>query len=362
MMKDERSNLSKLTIVMTTYRRQDYALRNMHYWSNTEVILLVLDGSEQPIEKNLLESFGNNIIYRHDPVPANNRIEGAFSFINTKYAVLIADDEFYIPSAVTSCIKELDQDDTIIACSGCCLGFRVDKKADKIYGFIAYEQLINYNETMHHNSVKRLNGHMTNYVPSLIYGITRSEVWKNAYKLIAKKKFDFYAADEVQIEMYVSFAGKSKILKELMWLRSTGENLPIRVEHLDQAEPELLIREWWDFDKKQRMEFIKIMSDAFRNTNPNINLNYDEIVISAYNSHIQRSKNLKISKYRIFTNCIKYLIPNKLKHFIIKYLKLRNVRKFSFLDAASLIKNYGVKVDYEELIKIKKIIEKFHKK
>ena len=361
MMKDECSNLSKLTIVMATYRRQDYALRNMHYWSNTKVILLVLDGSDHPIEKNLLKSFGNNIIYRHDPVPVTKRIQGAFSLINTKYAVLIADDEFYIPSAVTSCIKELDQDDTIIACSGCCLGFRVDKKVDKIYGFITYEQLINYNETMHHNSVKRLNGHMANYVPFLIYGITRSDIWKNAYKLIAKKKFNFYAADELQIEMYVSFSGKSKILKELMWLRSTGENLPIRVEY-PGLEPELTIREWWDFDKTQREEFIKIMSDAFRSANPNINLIYDEIVIGAYNSHIQRKKNLKISKYRIFIDCVKYLLPNKLKHFIIRSLKLWYIKKNTFLDAVNLIKNHGVKVNYEELIKIKKIIEKFHKK
>ena len=37
---------------MATYGRQSYALRNMRYWSNSDVVLLVLDASPRPIENN----------------------------------------------------------------------------------------------------------------------------------------------------------------------------------------------------------------------------------------------------------------------------------------------------------------------
>lgn len=52
------SELTKLTLIMPTSRRQDYALRNMRYWSNTSVTLIVLDNSPSPIESNLIKSFG----------------------------------------------------------------------------------------------------------------------------------------------------------------------------------------------------------------------------------------------------------------------------------------------------------------
>ena len=80
---------------MATYGRQSYALRNMRYWSNSDVVLLVLDASPRPIENNLLKDFGKNILYVHDQSNFNERIINSFSKINTKYTQLICDDEFY---------------------------------------------------------------------------------------------------------------------------------------------------------------------------------------------------------------------------------------------------------------------------
>ena len=68
------SELSKLTLVMATYGRQSYALRNMRYWSNSDVVLLVLDASPRAIENNLLKDFGKNILYVHDQVILMNEL------------------------------------------------------------------------------------------------------------------------------------------------------------------------------------------------------------------------------------------------------------------------------------------------
>ena len=128
---EENSELSKLTLVMPTYGRQNHVIRNIAYWSNTGVILLVLDASPIPIENEILKSFGENIIYIHDTNNYNERLVNSFSKINSKYAQLICDDEFYPISAVISCIKDLEKNDDIISCMGVCLGFEIDKKHKK---------------------------------------------------------------------------------------------------------------------------------------------------------------------------------------------------------------------------------------
>ena len=127
--------LEKLTLVMPTYQRQKYALRNMRYWSDTNVTLMVLDGSEDPINSKILNSFGANIVYINDPSSIEQRLNKAHFKINTEYVALIGDDEFYVVSAVKSCIQELEKDDSLIACCGSCLGFYFNKKSSDIYGW-----------------------------------------------------------------------------------------------------------------------------------------------------------------------------------------------------------------------------------
>ena len=77
----EFSELSKLTLVMATYSRQEHVKRNMAYWSNTGVILLVLDASPKPIENEILKTFDDNIIYVHDTSDYNERLVNSFSKI-----------------------------------------------------------------------------------------------------------------------------------------------------------------------------------------------------------------------------------------------------------------------------------------
>ncbi|MDC1014863.1 TIGR00180 family glycosyltransferase, partial [Candidatus Pelagibacter sp.] len=240
MKSQETVELSKLTLVMATYGRQDHAIRNMRYWSNTGVVFLVLDASPNPIKNKQLKNFGNNILYVHDQSDYNERIVNSFSKINTKYTQLICDDEFYPISSVISSIKELEKNEKIISCMGVCLGFEVDKKNKKIFSKRIYERLIgNYNHTMNPDPVERMSGYMTNYIPFLMYAMIRSETWKKAFFLPIRfkrekdmennlEKFNFFASDEAQINMYLSFAGKSKVLPELYWLRSFGEHLTIR--------------------------------------------------------------------------------------------------------------------------------------
>jgi len=52
--------LNKMTIVIPTYERLEFALRNMNFWSGKQVQVFVLDGSKQKISDKELEKFSEN--------------------------------------------------------------------------------------------------------------------------------------------------------------------------------------------------------------------------------------------------------------------------------------------------------------
>ena len=60
-----------------------------------------------------------------------------------------------------------------------------------------------------------------------MYSMIRADIWKKAFDLPVKfmrnqlgkknvEKFDFFASDEIQINMYLAFAGKSKLFPNLL--------------------------------------------------------------------------------------------------------------------------------------------------
>jgi len=378
---EELSDLSKLTLVMATYGRQKHAIRNMTYWSNKGVILLVLDASPLPIEKEILKTFDKNIIYVHDQSDYNERIVNSFSKINTKYAQLISDDEFYPISAVLSCIKELEKNEDIISSIGVCLGFEVDKTRKKIFSKQCYARLIeNYNDTMATDPLERLFNHLTNYEPFLMYSIIRTEIWKKAFNLPLKfirnqsdknnnEKFNFFCSDEIQINMYLAFAGRSKVIRELYWLRSFGEHPAIRDLHKKLSEPKLTFQEWWN-SSSEKEDFLNILEDSFEETKIKINVSYKEMALKCCEFFLKGNGGeflkhqlfyLKDKKKFIllFLFYLKRLTPSFLKDYV-KSLGIWKDRKVLFKDNITLLKNKEIKVDLDELNKIQKKIENFH--
>ena len=82
---NQESILKKMTIVMPTYERLEFAIRNMNYWSGKQVQLLVLDGSKQKISDKELEKFSDNIKYYHLPISMAERLKFAKNLIFTEY-------------------------------------------------------------------------------------------------------------------------------------------------------------------------------------------------------------------------------------------------------------------------------------
>lgn len=354
--------LKKLSIVIPTYNRQSFALRIIEYWSGKEPTIIILDGSKNKIDNLQLKNIGKNIKYIHLPIGYYSRLHSVINMIETDYVLLGCDDEFYIPSALNSCIQTISNQSQLVACCGRAIGFNFFN--NKVSGYDIYPKLIesrNSNQTNHKDRIKK---HFLNYEQSHTYAICKSNIWKIAAQTIFSKEYSCYSLHEIQFEFLMSFAGKSEILPELMWLRS-DENQPLR-----DMSPSLsrfnTIENWWYLKKykNERLSFINHMNKTCIKINK-LNKNNQSIdVESTIKFYLENSKkNRDPLLYKIIISCLRYLpttIKNKIK-LLVKYLKYKLNKSASLIQAAKSFQASGVKIDFEELNKIEEFINSFHK-
>jgi len=68
------SLLNKLTIVVPTYCRQKYVLRQLNYWEKLPVKLLILDESPKSLGIENLQDSRKNFHFVHSPTSIENKL------------------------------------------------------------------------------------------------------------------------------------------------------------------------------------------------------------------------------------------------------------------------------------------------
>ena len=86
--------LDKLTIIVPTYCRPRYVLRQFEYWKNTGATLVILDGSPTPM---LVPPEYENprLKYVYSGSDFVERLATVRKYVNTPYCAMLGDDEFY---------------------------------------------------------------------------------------------------------------------------------------------------------------------------------------------------------------------------------------------------------------------------
>lgn len=246
------TSASRLSLMMPTFNRHEFAIRNMRFWSGSGVQLHVLDGSAAPIDSSLRD-FGANIHYHHLPLSFEERLAQGAAMIDTDYTAMVGDDEFFVPSALDACIAELDADSALSSCMGRALRFvTVDIN---VLATPAYVDMAGY--TVGQDSgIERMIYHMHPYRVSSCYAVMRRDVWREAAGLMAARRFEHYAVPELQVELAAAYHGKSKVIPRLMWLRN-GENPPVWSAGTQQRFPD-----WWSDASAahQRRELITLIA------------------------------------------------------------------------------------------------------
>ena len=352
--------LNDLTIVVPSFNRQSYLLRLLKYWSGKGPKVLAFDGSPTPIGQTAISGLSSNIKYFHQPNSLYERLRTAVGLVSSKYVMLATDDEFYIPSALHACINELENDNELVSCGGRAISFGFD---NCVWGESVYEKLANLNLSELERS-DRVYKHFSNYVPAHLYAVSHSSKWVPIARQIFSDEYDFFAAWELQFEFMLPYVGKTRILDNLLWLRSC-EAEPIRDTSPSMSE-NITINNWWrqDVFLRQKEEFLyrmgKLSEDLglkFSDFTPDFTAAISIYIHNNYDYHENRILTLrgKLRKY-LFS-----FIPPRLKKIFKKVIHSFRFRTREKLpDALERMKGVGVIVDLNEVAEVEYLIRQHH--
>lgn len=358
-----------LTVVIFSYNRHKYLIRTINYWLNYKVKLLVLDGSEIKLDDICLHN--DNVKYINKFRCIFDRLYRSSDYIQTEFMVLACDDEFYLPSALTSCINFLIKDKNYSSCGGRVIGFNFQKKYKKVFGYEQYPGLKNF-YLEHNNPIERVKKHFSNYEPAHFYSVRRSTNWRQISKHIFKKDFKIYALPEIQLEFLEMISGKSKIIPELMWLRNKELNLILKTNS-DHNSLLTSIENWW-YDKnckKEKNNFLYTMKKACDEILIGKNFKITENEISKlFEIYINSKLNKVKPNKKFFKRIIDLITHEKITHLFsyrIKNLikRITNWKKYvldsnnDLLKQARKLETEKVSVNYDELNQVILTIKKF---
>lgn len=125
-------NLVDLTVIFLTKNRNNYLVRNLKRWSQTNAKIIVMDGSSES-NSDLILSLLPNVKYFHNNNSVEQRLYFASQIINTKYAMMASDDDLLIFEGVDSCIRELENNPDLVSVVGKPLGFRLEQNVVKFF-------------------------------------------------------------------------------------------------------------------------------------------------------------------------------------------------------------------------------------
>ena len=216
---------------------------------------------------------------------------------------------------------------------------------------------------------------MNPYLSSTFYAVTKIDVWKRTIKAYQNMQS---SADcpEVALELSNSFQGKTKVIDNLMWLRS-GENEPMLL--YGERKDYISFGKWYDNPKFEieKHLFINTIVDAVYISDDQFSKNsIYKIIQSGCKSFSLFERTRSFSIRGVFYNKYFDFSPIALKYHIIKlfkyiFTKLHLIksedRYFNKYDStlfqrALAWKEAGINVDLEEVKEVCHLIHKLHTK
>ncbi|MBC8283650.1 MAG: TIGR00180 family glycosyltransferase [Nitrospinae bacterium] len=356
-------NLKDLTIVIPTYNRPDFVKRSIIFWSGKLPSIIVLDGSLYSLDKEFLSSLGSNIKYFHYPkLVYQKRLKTIHQLVSTKYCMLHADDEFFLPSGLSECIKEIELHD-LVCCLGRCLEFDYKDSRINAQPWLPLHTPFDGYSLLDERPLVRISKHMHPYLCSTIYAVTKTDVFLNNISFNLKNDSEgiFH---ELSYGICSAYQGKSKVINTLSWLRS-NENDPFYVKDREKG-----VRPLEPYEIILKDDFVKssVVNDLSEHLN-SINKEYSvdllgQIVFSSLRSYAYQA-NLTFQIAYLFQNnkienseekiALKKLIGGK-REIIFKD------KDKSLINTSDLWRKIGVKSNTKEINEIENIILDSHNK
>jgi len=342
--------LNKITIIIPTRNRSKYIKRQIEHIKSWGAQIFLLDGSD---DINLyLDNLSNKhpyIKYINDTNGFDARLMYMKKKIETKYAMLMADDEFIIKKSLEMCIDFLEKNTDYVSCSGVAIGFMKSLQNKVIYREV-YPRLIGY-KISGENPKGRVNDHMSRYVPSSVYGVLQSRVMN---KFIKEFKYSHSSSPETHenwLQNTTAYMGKIMVLPVLYWFRSM-ENSPVQDKNWKRS---VKFYQWYN-QKKFKRERTKYIEN-FCQANNEYEYSFFELALSNHSKDLRQRKGqgtLKLALRLFFKRGIN-LFLRKLK--LRKILaKLNEATFFDFAVLKNFLSEKKVIYDIESIKQIEKKI------
>jgi glycosyltransferase domain-containing protein len=322
-------NLSKITVVVPTYNRQKYILRQAVYWYKSGATVLILDGSAVGLGAEIVKIFRAipNFYYYHLNISIHERLHFAGKHLSTPYAVMLSDDEFLLKCTLNNIIDKLDKGAGVVACNGQVIGFSTSKYREMVYYDAGYSF---WNYSILDDSVyARLQKAMLNYNAATCAAVLRSDVWVNSWGSVSLLMPPTVGELEQAIITYV--AGKLLTVNELYWLRSSENELITISNSFDRKTS---FKDWWESDQSSKDAAYERLATISKHYMNNSDLEIKKIIEGAfvsYNSFIGKGKitSRVVFPLKVFKMLIRVFLLKVLGEKIYNMLKLQR-RKWLF--------------------------------
>ena len=249
--------LSKLTIVIPSYNRQPFLLRQAVYWGYSNANVIMVDGSPKSISPSVKELIGKlpNVSYHHKHSTFAKRMKLAFHYVSTPYAMMQGDDEFYLKRGLAKATEPLEKNQELVACIGQSLSFDVSHANSEIYYSNGYDH--QHYHVLQDSFRDRLIFAMRNYNCASCYAILRQHVMKRWVDMLTD--WECVYTPELQQAILTYLYGKLASVNEVYWLRS-NENSP--VTNIPYSDRNLWFYDWYTLSQycSERKTFVDDLS------------------------------------------------------------------------------------------------------
>jgi len=185
-----KNKMTKCTILIPTYNRPNRLMRLLDYYNKygKGFNIIVADSSSNENKKlnkkNILLFSNLNILHINNypsKIEPFRKWSNALNYINTKYSVFCADDDFIIPNGISKSVDFLEKNMDFTIAHGCYLSFYLKTNIKREQQFlwipIYLGKQINFPEARY-----RLAFHLSNYQIPTLYAVHRTDLLKMTFK------------------------------------------------------------------------------------------------------------------------------------------------------------------------------------
>lgn len=359
----ELPSLKNVTLVIPSYKRQDYLLRNIAYWYPTGVNLILLDGSPNSFSPIILNSISLNsrITYIHSNTSFEDRLNQAVSYVSTPYVASLSDDEFFLKSSLFRLISKLESSPHLSGIIGQSLSFNYNPSLKKVEYSMGYPHW-GY-QAEHPNIRDRLKYAFNNYNATTAYGIFKKDTWVNGWG--RSNIYSCVYTTEIYQAIATYICGGYLATNDFFWLRS-DENHPIETTSWDRK---LRFHEWWK-SPLYRTERDQFTSSLSRLIETKLGLNKEsseEIIFEAIDEYLHFcKKRFNISFRKKSQHTCLLILKKTLPKPIFQYLK--KIYRSNFFTADLTVSSHwpnhpqaeNIQESHHDLKEIETLIEEFY--